>query len=227
MKRWIQPFIEVAFPNVCACCGSSLYGDKRYICAWCTDSRFEDAWDEETILPDNVQFVFSMWQFDKSGNLQDLLHNLKYNFLKEVGRELGYLAGRAFIEKMDADILQEVQEARPLMVPVPLHRSKERKRGFNQSSALAEGFSKATGWPVLTDNTVIRKRKTKTQTGLTTGQRAHNLNGAFGVNSRELLDEAFPLIIDDVFTTGATTFELASTICCNGQTCGIVTIAKA
>jgi ComF family protein len=227
MMKLFQPFVNIVFPNTCACCGTSLQRDQASICDWCAESRFEEAVDEFQILPENVEFVFAMWQFDKGAYLQDLLHDLKYNFLKGVGRELGYLAGRAFIDRMDADTLQNIEGLNPLIVPVPLHRSKERKRGYNQSGALAEGFSKSVGWPVISDKAVIRTRKTKTQTGLTTGQRARNLKGAFGVNSRAELDGAFPLIIDDVFTTGATTFELASAICRDEQSCGIVTIAKA
>lgn len=167
-----------------------------------------------------------MWQFDKGGYLQDLLHELKYNFLQDVGEELGYIAGRAFLEKTDADLLQYLDGANPVIVPVPLHKSKKRTRGYNQSRALARGFARAADWKVAEEGIVKRVKKTKTQTGLNTEQRSKNLKGAFEVVEPNAFQGCFPVIMDDVFTTGATTYELAHVITSNSQGAGIVTVAR-
>lgn len=226
--RFIQPYIELAFPVTCACCGSSVEGPQRYICYWCSGKRFERATTDDTMfLPQKVRFVWSLWQFDKGGALQDLLHKLKYNYLKGVGYELGYLAGRTFLDDMDADTLQMLDARNPLLVPVPLHKSNQRKRGYNQARALGEGLVKTLGWEICDEHFINRTRKTRTQTGLTTGQRAENLKQAFQIMNPRQLSGHYPVIVDDVFTTGATTFELASTLCSDGGQCGIITIARA
>lgn len=227
MKKLIQPFIDIVFPHTCACCGQGLGDQERYICRWCRVSRFDEAIaDDKVILPNNVMFVFSMWQFDKGGYLQDLLHGLKYNFLQEVGEELGYFAGRDFLDKADPDLLQSVEAKSPLLIPVPLHKSKKRTRGYNQSRALARGFSRATGWEVIQDGIIKRVKKTKTQTGLNTKERNENLRQAFVIDHQFISDNYFPIVIDDVFTTGATTFELVNVVANDGSKAGIVTIAK-
>lgn len=226
--KFIQPFLEVVFPVTCVCCGSSVSGRYRHICYWCSGKRFEGVnSDEKLLLPQKVRFVWSMWQFDKGGALQDLLHNLKYNYLKGVGLELGYLAGRKFLDEMDADTLQMLDAVNPMVVPVPLHRAKQRKRGYNQARALGEGLVSALGWEMCDEQLVQRTRKTRTQTGLNTGQRSKNMKEVFQVRHRDQLEDRFTVIVDDVFTTGATTFELASTLCSDGMNCGIITIARA
>lgn len=227
MKNLLQPFIDIVFPKTCVCCGSSLGDKDRYICVWCRKKRFEKSHvDGHQVLPENIDFVFTMWQFDKGGYLQDLLHNLKYNYLQDVGEELGYLTGKCFIDRFDTDHLQKLDGLNPIIIPVPLHKSKQRKRGYNQSRSLARGFSSATNWPVIDQNVVKRVKKTKTQTGLNSQQRSENLEGAFAITESEFTKGTFPIIIDDVFTTGATTFELARSIISDNQKAGIVTVAQ-
>lgn len=228
-KKFADSLRDVVFPVTCACCGSSTTGKNRYICYWCETKRFQQAsgYDSE-ILPEQVRFVFSMWQFDKGGYLQDLLHNLKYNFLREVGVELGRLLGRRLDENLEDYLTGQIRDNEPVLIPVPLHKSKLKKRGYNQAEALAAGISEMTRWEILGQDHVIRQKKTKTQTGLNSGQRAENLRDAFLLKSPESVQGRFPIIVDDVFTTGTTTFELARTICKNRElNTGIVTVAKA
>lgn len=169
-----------------------------------------------------------MWNFDKGGYLQDLLHKLKYHHLRGVGLELGYLMGANFLHRHSQEELDGIDEAKPLVIPVPLHRSKKRKRGYNQARALGEGVAKSTGWEILKPGVIERIKKTKTQTGLNLKQRSENLRGAFRVTDSQPLKGRFPIIVDDVFTTGATTFELARVIHnLNEQSSGIMTVAKA
>lgn len=169
-----------------------------------------------------------MWYFDKGGYLQALLHKLKYHHMRGIGLELGYLLGTNFLHKQTRDTLDDLNSKHPLLVPVPLHPSKKRKRGYNQARALAEGVGDATGWGVAEPGETERIKKTKTQTGLNLEQRSENLRGAFQVSSPNLFENRLPVIVDDVYTTGATTFELAKTIYKeSGQKSGIMTVAKA
>ncbi len=224
-----ETFGEIAFPVTCACCGSSTSGKNRYICHWCTYKRFERAeFDLGEIKPENVSFVHSMWLFDKGGYLQDLLHNLKYNFLRGVGEELGKMLAQNFLDHANQDLKNLIELNNPIIIPVPLHKSKKRQRGYNQARALALGISQITGWEVIDEGLIIRQKKTQTQTGLNTSQRNENLKGAFLVTDQEVISERFSVIVDDVFTTGATTFELANTIVSDSEAkTGILTVAKA
>lgn len=228
-KKIYQTCAEIAFPPTCVCCGTSTNSEDRFICSLCRTQRFEYVENEQKdILPEAVHFVSTMWYFDKGGYLQDLLHQLKYHFMRGVGSELGYLAGNYFLKGISRAQLDEIRQMNPIIVPVPLHASKQRKRGYNQARALGEGVSKSTGWDLIEKGTIERIRKTKTQTGLNMKQRSENLRGAFQIKHSEAIKNRMALIVDDVFTTGATTFELAKTIHGeSGHGTGILTMARA
>lgn len=217
---------ELVFPVTCACCGIKTEEAHQTICNWCRRSRFELAGEDiAEILPETVSSHFSMWYFDKGGYLQQLLHNLKYNHLKGVGKELGRLLAATYMRANDPD---KIVDVKPLIVPVPLHRIRLRKRGYNQARVLAEGFSELTNWEIISAGAITRIRNTGTQTGLTSRQRSDNIRNAFKVEQHEHLQNRRTIIIDDVFTTGATTFELASTLVdTTGQRSEIVTVAHA
>ena len=100
-----------------------------------------------------------------------------------------------------------------LIVPVPLHRKKQRMRGFNQSLYLAERLGEKTGIPVDGD-LVFKRRETKSQKKLDASERRKNLKGAFDVKKR--LDGKKVLVIDDVYTTGSTMDEMAFCLRQNG-----------
>lgn len=228
MKNLLKPYLDIVFPSVCECCGASLTLPEKHLCHWCRNDRFETAgYGVELIKPNCIRFLYSMWLFDKGGYLQDLLHNLKYNFLKGVGEELGFILGHSFIETSESDFLQTVESKNPLLVPVPLHKSNLRKRGYNQARAIAEGLSRSTGWEVSESGCVERVRKTQTQTGLTTTERKMNLKNAFLPVTPDYYHNRYPIIVDDVFTTGATTYELAGVITDRDQKAGILTVAIA
>lgn len=226
-KKLIEYYSEIVFPVTCACCGAPQEKKGEYLCEWCKNDRFERVYGNKTeVVPEKIEFVFSMWNFDKGGYLQGLLHDLKYNFLRGVGEELGRFTARTFLEYYRH--LHELEEANPVIVPVPLHKSKKRTRGYNQARALSRGFSQVTGWDVLDSGEVIRIRKTRTQTGLSSADRSKNVKGAFKIAREEVLQNRFPIIIDDVFTTGATTYELADVLLYGRKgKAGIVTVAKA
>lgn len=228
-KKIYKSYAEVVFPPTCVCCGSSTNSEVNSICSLCRGKRFENAGSaEKNILPQTVKFVHTMWFFDKGGYLQDLLHKLKYHFMRGVGIELGHLLGKDFLHQQSREELDRIEEFKPIIIPVPLHVKKKRKRGYNQARALAEGVSRSTGWDIIKKGAVERIRKTKTQTGLTLEERSKNLKGAFRVAAPKSVQGRQCIIIDDVFTTGATTFELAKTLNeVNEIPSGILTVARA
>jgi ComF family protein len=98
-----------------------------------------------------------------------------------------------------------------LILPVPLHAGRLRERGFNQSGLLAGGLARRLRAPVSFD-VIVRKSRTQPQTGLTRRERLKNLKGAFDLSGANEVRGRRILLVDDVFTTGATLSECARTL---------------
>jgi ComF family protein len=126
-----------------------------------------------------------------------MLHALKYKSKPEVGHLLGKWYG-ADLKKTntfaDCDYI----------IPVPLHKKRLRKRGYNQSEYFARGLSEELNIPVLTD-VLLKKHFTETQTYKTREERWQNTLHSFEIKNGELLKDKNILLVDDVITTGATT----------------------
>lgn len=221
---------SVLFPRVCVSCGDGLPGATNLICPFCSNNRFEDPNpDRESslpgvIIPEGIAFLDAMWRFDRTGGLRELLHALKYDGLVTLGHELGALLYAHVFKFRYENEYWNAQNS--YILPVPMHRARERQRGYNQAYELAAGFQQASGISILPQNTVIRSRYTRSQTGFSIDKRNRNIRGAFKVVDNSWLLGRNILIIDDVFTTGSTTFELVDVSLHAGATsCGILTIA--
>ena len=210
-------FKRIVFPNVCVCCGRENTEEQRQICSFCLSERFEDGNPEnkkassDSLLPDGILVQHALWQFDKGGDLQNLLHQLKYERLTTVGCDLGRALGRR-VQK-HSSIVELIDIYKSVVVPVPLHYLKYRYRGFNQAFKLAQGFQEI--WeeiPICKIDDIVRIKNTRSQTGFSLEKRLKNLQKAFKVRNNTLINNRLCIIIDDVFTTGATTFELADTL---------------
>jgi ComF family protein len=111
------------------------------------------------------------------------------------------------------------------LVPVPLHRSRERRRGYNQAQLLAKALGGSTGRNV--EPMLLRTVATRRQVGLSAEERATNVNGAFAASAGLDLSGRRFALIDDVFTTGATLGECAATLTAAGASwVGALTIAR-
>jgi ComF family protein len=141
--------------------------------------------------------------------MRDAIHALKYEGLHSAARPLGAMLAKS---------LSQVAAAAPaemLVVPVPLHRSKHAQRGFNQSRLLADCALEALrrthpAWRLkLAPSTILRSRATASQASLTPRQRRGNVRGAFRVADPEAVRSKHILVIDDIFTTGATVRSVA------------------
>ncbi len=198
----------MAFPKVCASCAHLLSDSESSVCGICVRERLERSPvpGHDILLPPKVEAVYSLWEFDKGGMLQELLHKLKYQHQRGIAFDLGKELGRVLktpFSQMHGDSLSEWA-----LLAVPLHPSKQRKRGYNQAFEIAKGMQKHLHFRLLEEDVVLRKKKTRSQTGFSLLRRSDNLTNAFVLNPEKKLMHKNIIIVDDVFTTGATTFEL-------------------
>jgi ComF family protein len=148
--------------------------------------------------------------------VQHLLHELKYNGKMEIGYKLGTLYGGMMRES-------DFPEGIELIVPVPLHEKKKRKRGYNQSDYFAMGLSESLDIEWLPD-ALKRNVYTETQTGKTRFERWGNVGSVFEVKREEKVEDKSILLVDDVITTGATLEACAHALLQGGA--GKVSIAS-
>ncbi|MBP7137519.1 MAG: ComF family protein [Syntrophaceae bacterium] len=149
-------------------------------------------------------FDFARAAVAYEGIILDAIHRFKY------GRDL--TAGAALAGLLaDFDFAGIDFSAFDAMIPVPLHVRRLRERRFNQSLVLARALGKKHG--VAVDFSLLKRRRfTLTQTGLNKSQRDKNISGAFAANHPDKIRGGSFLLVDDVYTTGATLNECAKTL---------------
>ena len=160
------------------------------------------------------------YKFSKSGKVQRVLHRLKYHNRPELGELIGRRYGHE-LGKLN------FQSGYDMIVPVPLHKSKLKRRGYNQSAVFAAGLGEALGIPIR-EYALRRIVKTSTQTRKSRIERWQNVDNIFEVPlSEEILDKRI-LLVDDVITTGATLESCVRALLDSGcKSVGVAAIAAA
>jgi ComF family protein len=197
-------FISLFFPKTCAACGYNLFANEQVICTKCLYHLPKTQFHLEKDNPVSQVFwgrvkleaAASLYFYRKGGKVQHMIHQLKYKGYKEIGSFLGELYGS---ELSSADVFKETN----LIIPIPLHRKKLSKRGFNQSEIFANGLGKSMHAEVDTSS-VVRTVATSTQTRKSRYKRWENVNEIFTLKNPEKLAGKHILVADDVITTGAT-----------------------
>ncbi len=201
---WFSDFISLIYPRVCLACGESLFKQEDCICSKCIyylpktnfHKEKENAVSQLFWGRVNIQTATAFYFFKKQSRVQNLLHQLKYKGQKEVGVKIGNLYGQEL--KID----QKYNDVN-LIIPVPLHPDKEKKRGYNQSEMFALGLSKSMDAP-CDSKLLIRNHASETQTKKSKYERWENVNSIFEITDEARLKDKHILLVDDVITTGAT-----------------------
>jgi ComF family protein len=197
-------FASLFFPRYCLACLGPLVKGEEIICTRCIAELPKTHYHNQPTNPIEVRLAgllplahaWAFLKFRKEGIVQQLLHQLKYNNHPEVGVALGKIYG---YELKKADLAT----AFDVIVPVPLHVSRKRKRGYNQSAKFAEGLSYAMEIP-WDESISIRKMKTTTQTKKSKMERWENVKDVFTVAENQSVSGRRVLLVDDIITTGAT-----------------------
>ena len=213
LRRLATDILHFLLPPRCIVCGSRLSDGERHLCINCLGSlpRTQFHLSSPNIMEQmfwgriNIERATALFYY-QGEETHAVLHNLKYYDNPDVGRQLGMVMAE---EALASGFFQDIDA----IVPVPLHSSKERKRGYNQCQYIAEGLSEVTGIKVI-DKEIIRTVNTKTQTRLSKDERWENVQDIFSVTKRCKVLTACKhvLIIDDVVTTGSTLISLAKAI---------------
>jgi ComF family protein len=197
-------FISLLFPRLCYGCGNHLMRNETLICTECyvmiprtnyhlkPDNPVAQLFWGRCLIEKAVAFSF----YTRDSRIRRLIHQLKYKGIKELGSELGRIYARTLTS---SGFLDEID----LIIPVPLHPSRKRKRGYNQSDLISQGISEVSGIPVDT-KLLIRKTVTKTQTRKSRYDRWTNVQDIFMVTDQNRLKDLHILLVDDVITTGST-----------------------
>ena len=201
---FIEDFIALLYPRVCAACGNSLFKHEEIICTYClyhlpkTNYHLMEDSPLDKVFWGRAQLAHTsaLYTFQKKSKVQHLIHQLKYKGRKDVGIYMGKLLGTDLAK---TETFKDVTK----VIPVPLHPDKQRKRGYNQSEQIAIGMAKAMN--IEMDSTsFIRTVDTETQTRKSRFARWENVKEIFKVTEPEKLANRHILLVDDVITTGAT-----------------------
>jgi ComF family protein len=150
----------------------------------------------------NISRASAFSYYTKGSRIRKIVHSLKYKGIKEIGTEMGRIYGASLKSSQFLDGID-------IIVPVPLHPSREKKRGFNQSDLICEGLSEISGIPLRRD--ILRRvAMSDTQTKRSRYERWLNVDGIFEVAAPLSIEGKHLLVVDDVITTGSTIEACAS-----------------
>jgi len=206
MKKFnpFADFLDLLYPNLCVVCGQSLQKNESHICLSCLYSIPKTNYHLHTDNPIEKRFwgkvpiahATSFFFFQKGSSFQKILHVLKYKGIKEVGEIVGKYAASDLLESSNFKSID-------IIIPVPLHPDKFKKRGYNQAEWIGKGLSTILEKPQDT-KTLQRVKGNTTQTKKSVFERYENTEGIFECTDFNTLKGKHVLLVDDVLTTGST-----------------------
>ncbi|MGA2405449.1 MAG: ComF family protein [Bacteroidales bacterium] len=197
-------FISLLFPRLCYACGNHLMRNENLICTECyvliprtnyhiaEDNPVAQLFWGRCIIEKAAAFSY----YNKGSRIRNLIHNMKYKGIREIGIELGRIYA---LSLKSSGFTKDID----LIIPVPLHPVKKRTRGFNQSEIISMGIADVTGLPVDTKS-LVRTTVSETQTKRSRYERWTNVEGIFHVIDPQTIMNKHVLLVDDVITTGST-----------------------
>lgn len=203
LRSGLSDVFSVISPLPCLACVREVRMPGSRICLSCSVSlpfsdHFENAQNQSFQRLKGrvaVEKVAAILYFTRSSVVQDMLHRFKYQGQEEVGEYFGWLG---------ACLWENAQWPKPdLVLPVPIHRQKLRRRGYNQSTVFGSSFAKKLEVSFY-DQVLVKRKTSESQTGKGREERVQNVHKVFEVVQPELITGKKVLLVDDVITTGAT-----------------------
>ena len=210
---------DLLLPRKCMVCGRKLILHEKHLCIYCLSDlpltrfwgwshnpmadKFNDvlekslaeAFDRGDKRQERYAYACALFFYDTEGEYRQIPQQIKYLGNIPAGKYFGRMLGQ---KMAGSSLYQDVD----CVIPVPLHWKRRWKRGYNQAEVIAEGITSVLGVPLRAD-VLKRTRNTRTQTILDVESKGRNVKGAFEAND-VLKDCRHILLVDDIFTTGAT-----------------------
>ncbi len=208
----INDIHTILFPRVCFGCNATMVNNERYLCTVCRhklpltnfhrvqENPIEKIFYGRVPVKAATSFLF----FEKNGIVQELIHQLKYRNQEEIGAFLGDWMGPELSK-------HPVFNTIDVVIPVPLHKNKFKKRGYNQVTLFAKHLAKHLN-ATYVNNVLLKTSKTKTQTLKNRLSRWLNTQEVYELSSAVKLENKHILLVDDIITTGATLESCATTV---------------
>lgn len=196
--------------HLCSTCAEDMHFIEAPFCTRCGES-YDGAISSEFICPNchqlHLHFEFALAALHSDGGARQLVHDFKYMRQIQLATELAQLAQRATHDTRFTPYLEH-----GIIVPVPLHWMRQKKRRFNQAEEIGKKLSPLIDVPWM--KILKRRRNTETQTRFSRKKRLENLNDAFAVRAggRKKIAGKLVILLDDVFTTGSTANECAEVL---------------
>lgn len=235
-RKALSALADMVMPRTCVVCGTTLLPAEDCICTEClsdmpytrfwtmSHNRMADKFNERlTGVASRYEYAAALLYYDDDSPYRLVPQAVKYRRRFDCGRLFGTMLGRRLAA---AGHFADVD----MVVPVPLHWTRRWKRGYNQAEIIAEAVAEEFGAPVCR-RTLVRTRRTQTQTRLGMEGKAVNVSGAFRVNPKfasRLKKCRHIIILDDVFTTGSTVAECCRalrSICSSATRISAVTLS--
>lgn len=238
---WAMAFLDLLFPPLCSRCQRRLdEGRRDPLCGDCWDNlerlsppfcaicglpfgSFEAGGEAshrcEPCRRRRPPFAYARSVTFYGDTVRDVLHAFKFRGKQSLSRPLGDLLAEEGARLVPA-------RAVDCLIPVPLHPQREAERGFNQSALLARRVGRWWKIPVV-EGALRRTVPTRSQTELSGAERRRNVSGAFILRRPQAVTDRHVLLVDDIFTTGATVSECTRVLLAGGAaTVGVLTVAR-
>ena len=211
LKTW-NAFVDLIFPRVCLGCKRHLNFYEKVLCLGCRldlplthfHKKRENPLFHKLKLNFPLENASALFYFEKEGKVAQMIHQFKYLDQPQLGLYLGHWLGDTLLE---SPYLKKIDG----IIPVPLHPSKKRKRGYNQAALIATALSEKLKVP-LVKKTLIRVKKTQSLAHIGYDQRWREVDHAFKSRKTLPLEMKHVLLVDDVITTGATLTACATAL---------------
>ena len=211
-KNTWDSFLDLLFPRVCLVCTCHLNFYEKMVCLSCQtelplthfNKTHKNTLYNKLKLNFPLENAIALFYFEKEGKVAQMIHQFKYLGQPHIGIYLGHWLGDTilaspYLKKIDG------------IIPVPLHPSKMRKRGYNQAAIIASALSEKLNIPVM-EKTLIRIKKTQSLAQVGYEERWREVDQAFESHLPLPQEMTHFLLVDDVITTGATLSACASAL---------------